>query len=497
MVSAINRTSSSLTASCRLYREYDPDAVPVLRSLPGARWDAGGRYWAVSHDEGDRRRVLEVADQLGVSVDPALRLPLSPAAERARSRDLYPFQVEGVDWLSRRRKALLADEMGLGKTAQALFALPEGAAALVVCPACLKYNWREEAARWRSEFNVAVVEGRKDFRLPAAGEMVVVSYDCLPDDPGPAGHVHVIADESHKLKGKDSVRGKRFRKLAGAARAVWALTGTPLLNEPGELFAMLKAINMVGETFGGWKPFLTLFNATRGYKDQLFWGEPAPEVPHLLRRVMVRRLRSEVLPELPTKRYETLVVPLPTALTGEMDELWGQWRPYLEERDELPPFPAFAAVRKRLAQTGIEALKEVVELYEEEGVPLVVFSAHRAPVEALAGRSGWKGILGDTAPEERQAITEEFQAGGLKGVASTIQAGGVGLTMTRASTVLFVDLDWVPANNAQAEDRLCRIGQEADKVRVVRMVSDHALDRRVLEVLARKIELARAVFEAA
>jgi SWI/SNF-related matrix-associated actin-dependent regulator 1 of chromatin subfamily A len=487
-----------LTEDGRLYRPFDLAAKPILASLPGARWEGG--YWKVSLDEGDRHRVLEVADQLGVTVASALRLPLNVAGERARTAGLYPFQVDGVDWLSRRGKALLADEMGLGKTAQALLALPEEAAALVVCPACLKYNWREEAARWRPDFTRAVVERRKHFRLPAAGQMVVVSYDSLPDNPGPAGHVHLVADESHKLKGRNSRRGQRFRKLSGSAQAVWALTGTPLLNEPGELFAMLKALNMVAETFGGWNRYLELFNARKGEWNEMIWGKPKPEVPELLRRVMLRRLRSEVLPDLPSKYYQNLVVPLPTGeagLAAEMDDLWGRWRQYLGERDDLPPFPAFSAVRERLARTRIKVMKQAVEMYEEDGQPLVVFSAHRAPVEALAGRPGWKGILGDTSSRQRQAITERFQAGELKGVALTIGAGGEGLTMTRASTVLFVDLDWVPAKNVQAEDRVCRIGQAAGNVRVVRMVSDHVLDRRVLEVLHKKAELARAVVEAA
>ena len=176
-----------------------------------------------------------------------------------------------------------------------------------------------------------------------------------------------------------------------------------------------------------------------------------------------------------------------------MNELWGRWATYLEGRDELPPFQDFSAVRERLACTRTKALKEFVELYEEQREPLVVFSAHKAPVEALKGREGWEIITGDTSPSERQSITSRLQAGGLKGIASTIQAGGVGLTMTMASTVLFVDLDWVPANNLQAEDRVCRIGQEANSVQVVRMVSDHVLDRRVLEVLDRKAKLERMV----
>jgi len=488
-----------LTAEGKLYHKGGSIALPLLRSLPGARWDVGGQYWKVSLNEGDRHRLLEVADQLGVEVDPSLRLPLSPTAIRAEDAGLYPFQVQGVDWLSRRQKALLADEMGLGKSTQTLLALPGDAAVLVLCPACLQYNWHQEAHRWRPEFTVSVVEGTKAFRLPVLGEIVVVSYDSLPEDLESFNFtsVHVVADEAHKLKGLRTKRNKRVRQLAKMVKAVWALTGTPLLNEPGELYAMLNALGMAEDAFGGLSRFMELFNAKQGEWGTV-WGEPKAEVTELLRRVMFRRLRCDVLPELPSKQYQTIPVPLLTKdadLLEELNELWGKWRTYLEDQDELPPFSAFSAVRERLARTRIKAMMEFITLYEEQQERLVVFSAHRGPVEAFKDREGWGCILGDTPPSDRQAIVARFQARKLKGIASTIQAGGVGLTMTRASTVLFVDLDWTPANNIQAEDRVCRIGQEANKVQIVRMVSDHVLDQRVLEVLDRKANLVRVVVE--
>lgn len=97
--------------------------------------------------------------------------------------------------------------------------------------------------------------------------------------------------------------------------------------------------------------------------------------------------------------------------------------------------------------------------------------------------------MGDTPIPERQHVIDEFQEGRLIGVGCTIQAGGVGVTLTRAATVLFVDLDWTPANNAQAEDRIHRIGQAADVVRIITMVADHPLDKRVHELLTAKGKL--------
>ena len=132
---------------------------------------------------------------------------------------------------------------------------------------------------------------------------------------------------------------------------------------------------------------------------------------------------------------------------------------------------------------------EYIEEQEEQGVPLVVFSSHLAPLDELLGRPGWAVISGDTKLEKRQEIVDAFQAGHLKGIALTIRAGGVGLTLTHAWKVLFVDLDWVPGWNSQAEDRVCRIGQTSNKVEIVRMVNDHPLTLHILNILVEKTRL--------
>jgi superfamily II DNA or RNA helicase len=138
---------------------------------------------------------------------------------------------------------------------------------------------------------------------------------------------------------------------------------------------------------------------------------------------------------------------------------------------------------------------EWVEPYEDAGEPVVVFSAHRAPIDALGAREGWATITGDTPAAKRTEIVARFQAGELKGVACTIMAAGTGLTLTRACTCLFVDLDWTPALNVQAQDRLHRIGQTAQSVLYVRMVSDHPLDLHIQALIAKKMEMIAGAIE--
>jgi hypothetical protein len=227
-------------------------------------------------------------------------------------------------------------------------------------------------------------------------------------------------------------------------------------------------------------------------------------VPDRLRRVMLRRNRAEVMSDLPPKlRVDRTVTDLSAATVKLCDQVVEVMRERgLDVTDadlelEQIPFELVSRVRASLAAAKTPAALEIAEQYEAEGVPLVVFSEHRTPIDALAKREGWATITGDTPSEERGRIVERFQAGELVGLAGTTQAMGVGVTLTRAHHVLMVDLNWTPARNSQAEDRCCRIGQEADTVHVTRLVADHVLDARILELLTFKQRIIEGSVEAA
>jgi SNF2 family DNA or RNA helicase len=444
----------------------------------------------------------------------------------ARGRALFPFQKLGMAWLSSKHGALLADEMGLGKTVQTLMALPENAPVLVVSPAVAKGVWKREATAWRPEYRVTVLSGRGSFRWPVPGEIVVTNYDILPDlqwdkEHGVAGDIAVavegtvlIGDEIHAAKNPKAKRTKAWRSLAVAVQKahgrVWGLTGTPLLNRGPELWAVLSSLGLATDSFRKWDTFVSLMGGRRG-KFGYEWSRvpPSPEaVGDVLRPVMLRRLRTEVLPDLPVKTYESITVELSKSAIKTCDKANEAWERARKEwllthsnqefagKDEGLSIGDLSAARTVLAESKIPALMGIVEEHEEQGEPLVVFSAHRAPIDELEGRSGWAVITGDVSPAERSRIEDAFQRGELKGLAATIRAGGVAITLTRAHRVVFVDLDWTPALNLQAEDRVCRIGQNRGVI-VTNLVGDHELDRRILEVLSRKRDLIDATVEQA
>src|ERR1700690_1898920 len=430
----------------------------------------------------------------------------------SRGRALYPFQKTGMAWLTSRHGALLADEMGLGKTVQTLMAMPELAPVLVVCPAVAKGVWKREAGMWRPEYKVTLLSGRGSFRWPAKGEILVTNYDILGVrtdtdeqevfDACPKGLV-LVGDEIHACKNAKALRTKAWRSLAVATQKaggrVWGLSGTPLLNRGPELWAVLQSLGLVSECFGNWDKFTSLMGGSKG-KYGYVWPRTPPDptaVGAKLKTVMLRRLRTEVLPDLPTKTYNTVTVDLSKKTTKICDEAWGLVKH--SDKDFAGPEEGMtigqvSEARAALALAKIDTLLSMVEEFEEAEEPIVVFSAHRAPIDELAKRDCWKVITGDTPNAERSAIEASFQRGELKGVAGTVRAAGVAITLTRAHQVIFVDRDWTPALNEQAEDRVCRIGQDRGVI-VTDLVADHALDYRLYEVLARKKALIQTTVE--
>jgi len=307
----------------------------------------------------------------------------------------------------------------------------------------------------------------------------------------------VLVSNCHFVKNYKSARTKKITAVAKVSSTTWLLTGTPLANRPFDLWGTLNAGGLAWEVFGKFDRFVTLFG---GHKNR--WGgwdfapKPLPEAAERMRRVMLRRRKDDVLTSLPTKRYQHILVnDISKGLRQQLDALEDVSDAFLSA-GELPPFEMFSSLRADLASEKIPALIELVESYEEADEPIVVFSAHRAPVEALGAREGWGMIIGSMTPEDRANVVRDFQSGKLKGVALTIAAGAEGLTLTHASRMIFVDLPWVPGTLLQAEDRIRRIGQTASSLEYIRLVVDHSLEKRVYDLLDQKKRLIEGAIEA-
>ena len=223
--------------------------------------------------------------------------------------ELAPFQWAGVRYALDARRTFIADEQGLGKTVEALAAIEADGAypAIVVCPASLKLNWERETAKWLPHREVKVIDGR--VAVAQTGEITILNYEIVAAHREALGRLKpraLIVDESHYVKNPQAKRTRAVRKLAEAVAPDGlrlALSGTPVLNHAEELVSQLRVIGRLSE-FGSGAQFARRFRGELS-EERLHW--------HLRRSCFVRRLKSEVLPQLPAKRQ----VVVPVALANE------------------------------------------------------------------------------------------------------------------------------------------------------------------------------------
>ena len=437
---------------------------------------------------------------------------------------LFPHQIEGVAFLLGRRRAILADDMGLGKTRQAIVALGEAAPAgpyLVICPASLKQNWAREIRAVEPASDVAIV--------PAAGSLagrarwVVVNYDILSRHLDTIKGIPwggVVVDEAHYIKNHKSARSRIVREIAGAAAAgpasaggppVYALTGTPLTNRPRDLFTLLQ---LVGHPFG--RSFLSFAKRYCAAEETDYgWvtdgASNLEELTLQLHGVMLRRTKDQVLslpPKLRAWRPVEVKAGVGAKEMGRAIRLLLDRRGSLDDRSVRPAprgqaldrtrlLASLTRARQQLAVAKCDATRSFVADAVEQGEKVIVFSCFDEPIRTLARHLGDAAVTltGSTPVERRQAIVDRFQQdSGVRVFLANIIAGGTGLNLTAARQVVFNDLDWVPANHWQAEDRAYRIGQTAT-VNVTYMVGSNTFDEFVCTVLSTKAALVEAVVE--
>ncbi|CAI5477220.1 unnamed protein product [Closterium sp. Yama58-4] len=398
--------------------------------------------------------------------------------------------------LSRGGRVLIADEMGLGKTVQAI-----GLAAcyrdewpvLVIAPSSLRLHWAVSIMRWLDlppeDITVVMPQGgatrsingfnfvrcTRNQPLSLQSPFNIVSYDLLdrleqPEEPFKV----VIADESHYLKNYKAKRtGLAVPRLQKANRAI-LLTGTPALSRPIDLFKQLEALlprayHKLGE-YGN--------RYCRGGRFGEFTGSSNREELHavLSGTVMIRRLKSQVLKQLPAKRRQQVLLMLEEKAMKPIRALHAQLRKVREKKamaanadKESEAVMEERALVSRLytesAEAKVDAVREYLGTMLEGGCKFLVFAHHMTMMDALSDffqkeKVGYIRIDGGTAPEKRHHLVSRFQEdAGTRVAVLGIHAAGVGLTLTAASTVVFAEMAWNPGDLVQAEDRAHRIGQ--------------------------------------
>ncbi|XP_034464061.1 DNA annealing helicase and endonuclease ZRANB3 isoform X3 [Hippoglossus hippoglossus] len=432
---------------------------------------------------------------------------------------LMSFQREGVEFaLSRNGRCMIADEMGLGKTVQAIAvacAFRQEWPLLVVVPSSLKYPWIEELERWIPELrpgDINLVENKSHTMGISSSKVTVLGYGLLTTDSRPLVEALtrqqfavVVVDESHYLKSRNAARTKILVPFIQRAKRAILLTGTPALGRPEELFMQIDAL--YPKSFGTWTDFAKKFcNARyRYFGSRRQWdcrgASNLEELHQRLSQIMIRRLKAEVLTQLPPKIRQRIPFDLPKEAAKEASASFAKWERLMTglgsgvTATDTPFTEVMGLVTQMYKQTAIAkagAVKDYIKMMlEAEQLKFLVFAHHLTMLQActeavIEAKAGYIRIDGSVPSSERIQLVHKFQSDPQTRVAVlSIQAAGQGLTLTAASHVVFAELYWNPGHIKQAEDRAHRIGQTAS-VNVHYLIAKGTFDTVMWSMLNKK-----------
>ncbi|HMA99021.1 MAG TPA: DEAD/DEAH box helicase, partial [Wenzhouxiangella sp.] len=444
-----------------------------------------------------------------------------PVGLRAELRD---YQRQGLGWLQFLRETgfggILADDMGLGKTVQSLAnILAEQQAGrldrpvLVVAPTSLMHNWRSEAKRFAPGLKVLTLHGsdrRGQFQWIPDSDLVLTTYPLLSRDISwleKCQWHQVILDEAQAIKNPRTRAARAVRRLETRHRL--CLTGTPMENHLGELWSQFDFL-MPG-LLGSESQFKAQF---RQPIEKMGSAERRAVLARRIRPFFLRRTKAEVAPELPPKTEIVRIVPLGgsqrrlyEAMREEMQErVRAALRTQGPDRGRIVILDALLRLRQiccdpRLVEDGSRSdssdsakLGLLMDLLPEmviEGRRILLFSQFVRMLELIEVELGRRNIpfvklTGQT--RDRPKVIEAFQRGEVPVFLISLRAGGVGLNLTAADTVIHYDPWWNPAVEDQATDRAHRIGQDR-KVFVYRLLTEDTIEERVQRLQASKREL--------
>lgn len=512
---------------------YDPDILYLLKSLPNRHYHASSEEWEIHSKY--FRIILDMFSKYDVEIVGDLTTQAEKELELANKFDFaevsgYQFkttpfdhQLECFEYGLDHTKFLLADEQGLGKTKQsidlAVARKDQFKHCLIVC--CvngLKWNWQDEVkvhsnedARILGEYTnskgrkvIGSVKQRLDDLIKGRDEFfLITNIETLRDkeiqkqlnkmcSDGTIGMV--IIDEIHKCKNSTSIQGKSIHKLNSHYKI--ALTGTPLMNSPIDLYNILKWLEVEHHTLTQFKEFYCLMGGFGGY--EIVGYKHLDHLQKCLDRVMLRRKKEEVL-NLPPKIRSTEYV----EMSKEQSKLYEEIKMEIMDNIDkvmLNPNPLVELIRLRqctgcpsiLSSTisSSSKLDRMVELVEENvanGRKVIVFSNWTSitePAYKALSKFNPAIITGNTV--DRKAEENKFQTDDrCKVIIGTISAMGTGLTLTAGSTVIFLDSPWNKANKDQAEDRAHRIGT-TQAVNIITLVAKDTIDERIESIVESK-----------
>lgn len=505
----------------------------AMKGVRGAVWDAVEQAWTFPV-AAQAEVVRRVASAAGAKVVPVPREVVAAFAEApaggevadytALSTDLvaamFPFQLEGFAFgVQRGGRCMICDEMGLGKTVQAIAIAAHYRRdwpLLVIAPSSLRGNWAAEIRRWLPDVPPYAVQTVCSARETPRALVTVVSYDLVARLAlVPGQYQTIIADESHYLKNPASIRTRKVVPLLQAARHAVLLTGTPALSRPIELYPQLVALgrpilpNLV--RFG--RRYCAAFRGPHGWD---YSGHSNLRELHALlaHTVMIRRLKAQVLAQLPAKHRQLVPIAPDPAFADQLADARAEMSRNgsggnnntfgFDSNDDSngsgngsgsnDTRPAVTAYFNASAQAKVRPVCEYLRRLLALRKKFLVFGHHQVMldgIEALFRGAGVPHIRidGGTPALQRAEAVARFQGDAACHAALlSLTAAGTGLTLNAADIVVFAELYWTPGVLMQAEDRAHRIGQTRD-VTVQYLVAHGTIDDLIWRLIESKMHV--------
>jgi len=458
------------TSRIDITSEYNLDVVNAIKLIPDRTWDIGRKMWSIPMTSFHLRFAMDVLKEYDFQVAARLNMLIEDKPARLLKRDgLYDFQSEAIDFIDKANgRVLLAEEVGLGKTIEALYWISTKSdikSILVVCPASVIYKWEAEIKKWDKSRTVQVLRTSKEEL--STKNYIIMSYsimtrrnielteqvwDCL------------VFDECHKIKDSRAQRSRVAKSIE--SKYILALSGTPLVNRPVEFYNILHMINP--SQWGTWWTFTQRYCSAHN----TYWGRDVTGASNLeelsarLQNTMIRRLKKDVLQELPdiTRTKIPILVD-----ASEINQAYRNlWETLHKDREDTGGNNALAqlttlrqAVGRAKVSTVVEIAKDLLDANSEKKI--VIYAVHKEVVRMLEEELrpyGVSSITGDVNNEERSKRQLKFQNDYMPRVMIISMAGGEGIDLFRADVLIFCEREWASTTEEQAEGRLLRIGQK-------------------------------------
>lgn len=514
---------------------FNQDNLALVKSLPDRRYNPGGKFWIVPIEQAPF--ALPPLERAGFVIDDEIRAKFEVVMsqhvvlqEIAKQDDvefdsvlpLLPYQKVGAKFMVACGSALLGDDVGLGKTIQSLAACEalDCKKVLIFCPSVLKYQWQAEIIKFLPDATTLIIEGNAAQRQmlwrrsqPPGFQYIIANYEQLIRDFDVMGAYPwdaIIADEATKIANPKTKTTKAIKKLVAKHR--FPLTGTPVSNKPTEIWSIIDFVRpgALGKYWGFIERYTykNNFGAVLGYRNM-------PELAARIKPYLIRRLKRDVLTELPP----VMESDVPFKLSPAEAKLYDQIRKEVLFQMEAGAFSKVndpmgiqhtLAKMTRLRQlcdsmellgdnktsTKLEALKEL--LLTLDGRKAIIFTEFREMALILARelKSYNPGVIAGGIDNETRAKTlKAFNDDGTKQLLIMTSAGKFGLNVQAASVVIHYDQPWSLASKVQRDGRADRKGQTADKVLIYNLLAKGSIDMYIRQVLAKKADISNQILQ--